>query len=236
MKRTNTILILFFSALLITACHCNDRKKLKGSLIDLEMAIEFRNNFVNCPNQLYHIPQAFMYETGEFNALFGMSGIDKIRLYPAINTHNDPADDSLTLIMVPVNASDNTDNLTDYLFEFGELCPSDCGAATGPVPAPMQKVLNLQIPTNWCIDQSVIDEVITRGEAVVGEGNVYGIRFFWYNNQNNIMDLELRPTTVNGDNIDNIPGVSASGVTKICIDNAGCCDPDSKLYKSGRKK
>jgi hypothetical protein len=236
MKHTHSILTLFFAAILITACHCNDKAKLKGSLIDLDTAIVFRNNFVNCPNELYHIPQAFMYETGEFNALFDMSGIDKIRLYPAINTHHDPADDSLTLILVPVNASNNTDNLTGCLFEFGELCPNDCGNKSAvPVLAPTQKALNLQIPTNWCIDQAVINEVITAGEAVVGAGRVYGIRFYWYNNQNGIMDLDLRPTTNTGELVTDIGDISFTGVTTICIQGEGCCDTESRLYNSKRK-
>jgi hypothetical protein len=233
MKLTlQTLTLLLFSVLLFS-CHCNTGKRLKGSLIQIDSAIIFRNNYLYYPNSNYHIAQAYMFETAEFDALFHqMTAINKIRLYPAINTHYDILDDTLTLIMVPVNAGTGKDNLTNYIFEYAEMCPNNCNH-NGYFPAPTELALNLNIPKNWCVDRKVIENVITQGELVVGAGNVYGIRFYWYTNAKGIMDLELKPTTVNNQNIENIGELSFKDVTQICTSTGkgDCCDTQSRLYQ-----
>lgn len=233
---THTLVLLFL--FLLVGCKSCGRLGLEDSIITEEKAIEFRNNFLYCPNEEYHIPEALMFETEEFQALFAMQGIDKIRLYPAINTHNNPDDDTLTLIMVPVNASNNTDNFSGYLFEYAKPCPSNCTTPSAvPVQAPTEEVLGLNIPKNWCVARSVIKDVMTAAEQQVGEGNVYGIRFYWYNNDAGIMDLELKPTTKDRDGlVINIEGLSYKGVTEICVNGEGCCDTKSRLYQHKRKE
>lgn len=234
MKPKYSTLTLIIIALVVAGCRScsNVKDQLKSSIIELDTAILFRSNFVNCPNQEYHIPEALMFETAEFEALLAMDGVDKIRLYPAINTKGNPDDDSLTFIMVPVNGGDNTDNLS-LLFEYAEPCPYNCNTPSiAPAQAPTEEVLQLNIPNNWCITAETINRVLAEAADKVGADHVYGIRFYRYNNANNIMDIEIKPTMTDGDgNITNIEGLSYKGITEICTDGQGCCDTHSSLYR-----
>jgi hypothetical protein len=232
---THTLIIL--AVLVLAGCKSCRRKGLEGSLIDLETAIELRQNYVFCLNDQYHIPQSLMFETKEFEALFSMEGIDKIRLYPAINTHDDEDADSLTYIMVPVNGASNCDDLSGYIFDFAQPCPYNCTTpAAVPIQAPTEEELELTIPKNWCVTKEVITDVLTKAEDIVGQGNVYGIRFHWYTNENGIMDLELRPTMEEEGRIVNIDGLNFRGVTEICTGEGSCCDAYSPLHKPKPKK
>jgi hypothetical protein len=230
--------LMILAALFLTGCR-GCRKPISSiddSVISLETAIEFRSNFLHCPNENYHIPQALMYEIIEFDSLFAMSGINKLRLYPAINTHHDDAADTLTFIMVPVNEGDNTDNVSGYLFDYAQPCPSNCSPSPAPSMAPTEKVLDLNIPQSWCITKKTIDGIIAEAESKVGPGNVYGIRFYWFTNVNGIMDLEIKPTELASDGqIRNIAELSFTDITEICNEASGCCDTNSPLFNTNHK-
>lgn len=237
MKPKYYTLTLIVIAFLLAGCRSCTKSTLKTSIIDLETAIEFRNNFLFYPNENYHIPEALMFETEEFEALFNMNGINKIRLYPAINIQGTDYADTLTFIMVPVNENNNEDNFTGYLFEYAKPCPSNCSTpGIAPAEAPTEETLGLNIPKNWCVAKETMQDIIAKAEDKVGADNVYGIRFYWYNNAEGIMDLEIKPTTEQDGLIVNIEGLSFKGVTEICMDGDGCCDTHSPLYQPVNKK
>lgn len=234
MKPKYFTLSLIILTLFIAGCSSRSNHDLKDSIITEAEAVAFRDSFLLYPNENYHIAEALMFETEEFDSLFCMEGIDKIRLYPAINVRGDDDADTLTFVMVPVNAANNEDNFSGYLFEYAKPCPSNC-SSPGAAQAPTEQELRLTIPQSWCVSKETINQVFADAVSKVGAGNVYGIRFYWYNNNKGIMDLDLRPTTSSDGLIVDIAGLSYKGVTQICNDGEGCCDPTSPMYQTTRK-
>jgi hypothetical protein len=229
---THTLIIALFFLAGCGGCgnrgNHGDKSGFKSHLIDLDTAIAFRTNFLEYDSQNYHIPVAFMFKIGAFDSLFqAITGINALRLYPAINTHGDANDDSLTWVMVPVNASNQQDNFTGSIYEFANLCPSKCSCAgSGSNTAPTEDSLDYIIPTSWYITKTTIDQVITNGG---GTGHVDGIRFYTEKKADGTMDLILVATRDNGSYFEDI-GDRIKNAATTCRDGKGSCDTRSVLY------
>lgn len=225
---THTLIIVIFFLVGCGGCGRGDKSGLKGHLIPEQTAIDFRIDFLEFPDSDYHVPEAFMFDKSTFIDLFHMSGIDAIRLYPAINKHGDDAADSLTFIMVPVNSSDQKDNFSGHLYEFAKLCPTVCNCAgNGSYSAQTEDSMDYIIPTSWCISKKTIEDIITAAEAT---GDVHGIRFYIQKTSEGIMDLTIIATRAKEGYYEDIGEVRIENAAKACLDGEGSCDPDSKLY------
>lgn len=225
-----TYSLLIIGLIFLAGCGRGGKKaRLKSHIIPEPNAVAFRMDFLNYPNQDYHIPAAFMFDISTFNEFFQqMDGIGAIRFYPAINTHGNNEDDSLTLIMVPVNAGNQQDNFTGYLFEFAKSCPTFCNCSgSGSYTAPTEASLNYIIPTSWCITKQTIEDVIAAGEQ---SGTVDGIRFYTEKKSDGTMELAPIATRFNGTYFEDIGELPLPNATEPCIEGDGCCDPESILY------
>jgi hypothetical protein len=236
MKFSSYPLILIIISLLIVSCNSSHNPGRVGSPIEIDTAVLFRKNYfryVETGDTNYHIPTAFMFELEEFAALLNMKKVNKIRFYPAINTHHDEDPDSLTLIMVPVSTGSGKDDFSACIYEFCQICPPTC-SNSGVYPCPTASDSSLKMPMSWCLTTSVISDIIKVAESIVGAGNVYGIRIYQIPNDKNEMDFRLVATTedpATGYIKDIETFIPIQGVTEMCWAGDGCCDIESILYR-----
>lgn len=174
----------------------------------------------------YLIPTAWLFEDGIIQML-SIPNLSGIRFYSAINNAQDPNDDKLTLIMVPVQIDGNgvyKDLENEVIYEFSDMCPYICNAGTMGTFA-YKSQIGVQIPRAWYIPRIYFDAIINSNPTTI-----VGVRIYQYK-LNGVLDFKFVPVIKENGTYTDLHGPIIQGVSLFCFDdNSPTCDISSSLY------